>query len=493
MLEQKLKVLIVSPDAEFIQLIKDFLADGMLQRDSGLQFEEIATLANAENLPAVDIALIDAESIESRPEERLGKLKAELGDTPIIYFSDALSSSSSLTAVKSLTSDHVLKDHLTGKGLHNCIRWVLHNAQLQLELEQQNRRYQSLFFNAVDPSFFLSPGWEITNINEAFVDIFGQGLEMVEGKAFMELFFDSKDFERISEALEKNQSHIECECQFVRLDRKGRFLGHLKISVLREFEFAGGRTSKVTKGYHGSLSNISYRERLRNIRQRADRVDMTYRLARTLAHEIRNPLTNINLALEQIPDMASLDGNASKMLEVIGRSAGRINELIDQLLTSSERSQLHVNDCELIDLIKEVIEEAKDRADLVNATINIDFEADNFNYPCDTQKIKLAISNLVCNAIESIEGKDGYITIGTYQEDGYLFIYVEDNGKGMSDEVKQSLFDPFFTSKDKGLGLGLTATQTIISEHEGEIEVESAEGYGSTFTISLPIERNNRF
>lgn len=482
------KVLIVTSDASFSERVK-----ALIQGEAEGRYTFLIEKPTELDFPDADVALVDGDALCDRPAGRMASFKLLLGEVPFIYICESLDSSADLVAVKSFAADYLIKSTLSGKMLHNCIRWAVNTYRLKLELEQQNKRYQSLFYNAVDPSFFLHPDGSVSQINDAFVEAFGIEATDLEGQPFSEVFHDAEDFERIISMLTKQgENHVDCEVQFKRLDRNARFLGHIKISALREYGFTTAENETPAIRFHGSLSNISYRERMRNIKQRADRVDMTYRLARTLAHEIRNPLTNIHLALENMSDDSSETKTAQPMIEIVKRSAGRINDLIDQLLTSSERSRLFVDECDLIDLIKQVIDENKDRTDLSDVEIHTDFEADNLSYPCDTQKIKLAVSNLVCNAIEAIEGENGVVRIGTYTEQDYLFIYVEDNGKGMSDEVKKSLFDPFFTDKDKGVGLGLTATQTIIAEHEGEIEVESAPGYGSTFTIGLPMERFKR-
>jgi PAS domain S-box-containing protein len=491
---QVIEAFVMSPNPAFIRSIEAMLLEATDDTLENFSIH-ISTAASIEApVPEMHVALVDADVIDSMPTLHLGKLKLRLGNVPIVYITDVLKSADALTAVKSLTDDYIFKDKLSALALRNSIRWVLHYADLQLELEQQNHRYESLFYNAVDPSFFLGSDMKISQVNDAFSQCFGTDVDALEGMDFGTLLYDKNDWKNITQNLHSTaKGHVDCEAQFVKLDRKSRFLGHLKMTLLREYTFDGGRSTKVLSGYHGSLSNISYRERLRNAKVRADRVDMTYRLARTLAHEIRNPLTNIHLAIEHIRDVADVDEDTKGLLELIHRSSVRINILIGQLLTASERSKPILNDCALVDLVKEVLEEARDRAALVKASLYTDFAATDITYSCDAQRVKLAISNLVCNAIESLDGaQDGKITVGTYEEDGYLFIYVEDNGIGITDEVKQNLFDPFFTNKDKGLGLGLTSSQTIISEHEGEIEVESAEGYGSTFTISLPLRKNNK-
>ncbi len=478
-------VRLLSPDDSFTRQMKAYLKDHSIPVKFGYK---LYILDPSDTTSDAHIALVDEAYIAANPTERLGALKLQLGGTPTIYLCDQLNTAEELSAVKGLTDDYILKHNLNASSLHNCIRWVLQHENLKLEIEQQNRRYESLFHHAIDPSFVLSPDGILQQANTAFLKLFNLSAESIDEHGIADFFHDVRDWERVLEMLRSDaDSMVDCEVQMLRKEAKGRMLCHLKIAVLEEYIFEGARGQKVVAGYHGSLSNISYRERLRNVKKRADRVDMTYRLARTLAHEIRNPLTNINLALEYVRESTDINERSLELLQLIGRSSERINELIDQLLTSSERSHLSIDPCNLVNLINEVLEEAADRAKLVNATLVTDFEATDFEYACDAPKIKLAISNLLCNAIESLEAPGGTVTVGTYNDDGYLHIYVEDNGVGMSDEVKESLFDPFFTSKEKGLGLGLTATQTIISEHNGEIEVESSLGYGSTFTISLPL------
>ncbi len=103
----------------------------------------------------------------------------------------------------------------------------------------------------------------------------------------------------------------------------------------------------------------------------------------------------------------------------------------------------------------------------------------------DPLRIHQALLNLIKNAAEASDN-DAKLTVRTYYEGSSLFFEVTDNGPGMSEEVKEQLFVPFYTQKEKGSGLGLSITKGIVEAHGGTITVHSTLGCGSTFTIELP-------
>jgi signal transduction histidine kinase len=110
---------------------------------------------------------------------------------------------------------------------------------------------------------------------------------------------------------------------------------------------------------------------------------------------------------------------------------------------------------------------------------------------CAPSQINQVFLNLVTNAAQAIERPDGVISITTRKlDDGHVAVDVEDNGKGIPEDVMPQIFDPFFTTKGpgKGTGLGLSICYKIVSEHGGRITVRSREGAGTTFTVELPLQ-----
>jgi signal transduction histidine kinase len=105
----------------------------------------------------------------------------------------------------------------------------------------------------------------------------------------------------------------------------------------------------------------------------------------------------------------------------------------------------------------------------------------------DAEQIKIALLNIVINAVEAMETGNGILEVKSTVRGSSYLISIKDNGMGMSSEQIDRLFEPYFTSKSTGLGLGLSATLNIIQAHKGSIEVESTLGEGSQFIISLPI------
>ena len=104
----------------------------------------------------------------------------------------------------------------------------------------------------------------------------------------------------------------------------------------------------------------------------------------------------------------------------------------------------------------------------------------------DAAKLKIAMLNIIVNAIEAMPAENGVLKIYTYEDNkGKCCINISDNGKGMDEEVLQRLFDPFFTTKEKGNGLGMTNTQNVIITHKGELKVKSKPGEGTEFEIIL--------
>lgn len=206
------------------------------------------------------------------------------------------------------------------------------------------------------------------------------------------------------------------------------------------------------------------------------------RISRTIAHEVRNPLTNINLACEQLinPDK----DDYLMLLDMIKRNAKRINDLISALLNSTKFSELNPTKVYIHTLLDEALQLAGDRIGLKDIKI-IKLYSTPQKVEIDVEKIRLAFLNIIINAVEAMEAEKGILKVKIVNQKDQCIVMIEDNGIGMDKNSLSRIFEPYFTSKKDGNGLGLTNTQNIILNHKGKISVESTPGNGTTFTITL--------
>lgn len=214
----------------------------------------------------------------------------------------------------------------------------------------------------------------------------------------------------------------------------------------------------------------------------------TGRIARTIAHEVRNPLTNISLAAEQLEENLPASKESVVLLEMISRNAARINQLVSELLNATRFANLEFRDTDITGLMEETLEMARDRINLNHVEVEKHYSPDPILVSVDAEKMKLALLNIIVNAIEAMEKTGGLLIIKTKKQGNKCMIEIRDNGKGMDDDVLKNLFEPYFTGKLKGNGLGLTNTQNVIFNHKGTIKVYSKPGQGATFLISLNIQ-----
>ena len=221
-----------------------------------------------------------------------------------------------------------------------------------------------------------------------------------------------------------------------------------------------------------------------------EKFSSTGRIARTIAHEVRNPLTNINLAMEYLKEEFADAPETHNMLDIINRNSQRIQHLIADLLNSTRFSELKFELLSVNDLINQALQQAQDRLNFQHIEVVKQYQPNLPPIMLDGEKLKLAFLNIVVNAIEAMPPENGVLTIKTFADVANCNITITDNGCGMNQETIQRLFEPYFTQKPKGTGLGMTNTQNVILNHKGVLEVESDENCGTTFTIRLPFTIN---
>lgn len=216
----------------------------------------------------------------------------------------------------------------------------------------------------------------------------------------------------------------------------------------------------------------------------------TGRIARTIAHEVRNPLTNISLASEQIKEIKGQNEEADQLLDMIDRNVNRINHLVSDLLSATKSQQLEFTLANINELVDEALELAHDRIELNHIKVEKQYDKNLCEILVDKEKMRLSFLNIIVNAIEAMEKDSGVLRIKTIKQGNKCMIEFSDNGTGIDDDTLQKLFEPYFTSKTKGNGLGLTNTQNIILSHKGNIHVQSKVGKGSLFIITLNLNNN---
>jgi len=220
---------------------------------------------------------------------------------------------------------------------------------------------------------------------------------------------------------------------------------------------------------------------------RSEKLAALGQLAAGIAHEIRNPLTSINILIHSMTENLPSGDSHKEDLKVIEEEIHRMNEILDQFLRFAKPATPLLEKADVSSIFEETLQLLRPHIEKQIIVVEKEFQS----LPIilmDREQMKQVFLNLLLNAIQAMPG-GGHLTLrGQNSGDGqWIHISIQDSGIGISSENINKLFDPFFSTKEGGIGLGLSITHRIIDQHHGKIEVESAPGKGTLFTIWLPI------
>jgi len=241
------------------------------------------------------------------------------------------------------------------------------------------------------------------------------------------------------------------------------------------------------------ITDLSEVKELEEKVRRADKLSALATMAAGMAHEIKNPLSSMKVLSQLLPIKFQDDEFRKKFEEIMPREIGRIDRIIESLLSFARATAPKYEKIIIEDLIEENIKYYTAQAESSGVKIIKDYSSIPL-IMCDRDQMTQVFSNLILNAIQAMpEGGELKIRIseGKKIENITQNIVMEfsDTGHGISSQNLKKLFDPFFTTKYAGTGLGLTITHSIIDGHRGTIDVKSEPGRGTTFTITLPVSQ----
>lgn len=287
---------------------------------------------------------------------------------------------------------------------------------------------------------------------------------------------------RILKASDKDVIEIE----FRLLSGKGVYQWYNALGKV----FMRNKNAKVFE-YMLLLRNVDKQIKTQKALINAEKLSIKGEIARTLAHELRNPLASIGMAAEilnkKIPKNQGI--KADNYLNIITRSTKTLNKLVTDLLTSSNYSPAVLEKSCLAEILEESLKLANDRIYLNGIKVTKNYKGNYFIH-ADGEKLKIALLNLIINASEAMEPDLGILNLAIEKQDNNFQLIISDNGCGLEKEQLDKLFDAFYTQKADGIGVGLSSVKNILEEHDAQIKVYSEPEIGTTFHLSFNCHEN---
>ncbi|MEZ0609719.1 PAS domain S-box protein [Fibrella sp. WM1] len=426
-----------------------------------------------------DVYLIDYRLGERTGIELIQEATENGCRSPMILLTGQDDQSVDYSAMAIGASDYLVKGRIDAQLLGRSIRYALRQAESLAKSIEQEKKYRSLFERSIDAIFVANSNMAFRDVNPSVEQLLGytrdELLNMNPARLFdrldtlRQLRFSVREFNQIK------------DFETILVSKQGR--KRICLISVWAVDDANGRPM----WYQGIVRDITDQKKAQQELIIAEKLTMTGKLARSIAHEVRNPLTNLSLALDQLRE--ELVGNEETQLytDIIGRNVERIGALITDMLNSSKPRELDRQPQSLNDVVRDTLNLVTDRIKLKQMQLVTQFSTDDCTALLDREQVRVALTNILINAVEAMEPEKGKLIVKTHCiDDTQVCVEIRDNGSGIPPENVQRLFDPFFTGKQSGMGLGLTATQNIVNSHKGHIDVESEAGQGTLFKISFP-------
>ena len=387
------------------------------------------------------------------------------------------------------------------------------NEELNLLLEQRTKELikeqnYTNYLLEFSPDFqiTLDNEGEILGVNQACEKIIGKKREKLIG-SFIYEFIPEEVIKKVRDKIlkEKKVKNIE-----ITVNVPGReplvfdFSGAIFTNIQGEpIIYLSGRDITERRKLEQNLIELNKNlekkviERTKKLRETQDqliqseKLSVIGQLAAGVAHEIRNPLTTMSLAIQYLRKKCYDDFQKDK-LELVQKNIDRINKIIQGLLTFSRPysfSFTHENVNEIVERLKPILKNLHPRS-IKDIKIIKKYDLKLPKAWVDSHHLEQVFLNLALNAIEAMKySGELYISTNYDPKQEKIKIRFKDTGCGIAEENLKKIFHPFFTTRKDGTGLGLSICQMIINEHKGNISAESRLGKETTFTILLPLDR----
>ncbi len=393
---------------------------------------------------------------------------------PVILLTGKGNSQVDKLAVEYGAYDYLIKGDLTTEILERSLRYALERFKSFKLINDNEKKYRLLFENAISFIFTCNSSLNFTECNPASFYLLGYTPQELKDKSLLD-FVAQKDKPIIKELISAKKSIKNFRLELI-TKSSGSVLSNLSITYFH--------LPDQQSYWQGIIFDETIRVQVEQAKLQKEKLEATYRLVQTLAHEIRNPLANISLSLDGIQE-TNVDGQQF-FIDVIKRSSSRIDLIITELLQSSKTIELKLEAIDIIKVIKNALKIVDDRLKLKNIIVETEFPIDPIIKEIDKEKITISLVNIIVNAIEAMEVDIGKLFVRAEQNTDFTQIIIKDTGSGISEENLKKLFEPYFTTKKTGMGLGLVSTLNILKSHQADIKVESVMDVGTSFKIIFP-------
>jgi PAS domain S-box-containing protein len=355
-------------------------------------------------------------------------------------------------------------------------------------LAKSEKRLKDIFENSLVGVGIIQNGRTIYQ-NTELIRIVGEGVEAIGLRALSRVHFEDRP--KVSQAFEAlNRGLVP------KVEIEYRFYSPAERPDTGRYKRAYCRAIRID--YHDkdailvNLMDITPVKEMERLLRIQDKMSSLGRVAAGIAHEVRNPLSGINIYVDTLEKLIQNPGEEEQITRIVRQiksASAKIENVIRRVYDFTKPSEPQLISADINKPAREAFELASVTLRKKNIRVDIDLAADLPPCRFDPQLIEQVLLNLITNAAEAIEQHPSECRIGieTRLHAGLVRITVHDSGRGVPAELHERIFEPFYTTKHGSSGIGLSITQRIIDDHGGTFSIDSGPWGGAAFNIDLPI------
>jgi len=356
------------------------------------------------------------------------------------------------------------------------------------ELKESEEKYRTLFEHSGTAVTLIDKDEKFSMVNKGFEALSGYPKTLVEGKMTFSSFLECDDRKKIKEYCDTKMNTGEAnipvnyECTFV-----DRFNNRKSVNLTMS-SVPGSRSILV------SLTDVTKLKELQKKLIHSQQLAVIGELSASIAHEIRNPLVAINTSVGILKNGLNLNGQDQELMGIICEESMRLKKITDDFLQFARPNKPKLKKANINALLQEILLFLRHKIGN-NIHQNLNLAKILPNVSVDPNQLRQVVINIVINAVEAMPA-GGSLSISTSLlqtsvANQHIEIVFKDSGCGIDEPDLKKIFQPFYSTKEKGAGMGLSICERIIQNHGGEIKVVSRLGEGTQFSIILPVNEKH--